>query len=119
MSHAPFGLQYGCSKWGREAYPGPLFLSAKYRLLQDFSKWACLDSNQGPLPYQRSKSISDASYPIRELDLHKAETAFLASKVSGHVRLRSGQVAARLLHIPKSSGGRVGRHKHRGRREAV
>jgi hypothetical protein len=40
---------------GPGANPGPscylLFLPAKRSLC---SVWACLDSNQGPLPYQRS-----------------------------------------------------------------
>jgi hypothetical protein len=29
-------------------------LSTFYLQIEDFPEWACLDSNQGPLPYQRS-----------------------------------------------------------------
>jgi hypothetical protein len=56
--------------------------------------WACLDSNQGPLPYQRSKSISNASCLIRELGSFKTISAFLAPEISGSVQLRSCPVAA-------------------------
>jgi hypothetical protein len=66
-----------------------------------------LDSNQRPLPYQRSKSVSDASCLIRETSLFKAISAFSAPRISGSVRLRSGPVAAQLPHIPKSSGDEI------------
>ncbi|CAA9347423.1 MAG: hypothetical protein AVDCRST_MAG93-6958 [uncultured Chloroflexia bacterium] len=63
-----------------------------------FYEWACLDSNQEPLPYQGSKGVSGASYPVRESALFALVSVLLALLVSYSVRLRSDWVAARLLH---------------------
>ena len=36
-----------------------------YLQIASFREWACLDSNQGPLPYQGSKGTSAASCSVR------------------------------------------------------
>jgi hypothetical protein len=82
---------------GPDTFPG-LYTRVAIKVKTNwFRGWACLDSNQGPLPYQRSESNSNASCRIQKLGLYTAISAFLAPYVSGSVRLRSSPVAARLL----------------------
>jgi hypothetical protein len=38
----------------RDSLPASFYLICFYLQIAYFCEWACLDSNQGPLPYQRS-----------------------------------------------------------------
>src|SRR5215207_4704788 len=48
--------------------------------LQAFSWWACLDSNQGPLPYQRQKRVSWMFAAVQEV-LHIGAFSFYGCRV--------------------------------------
>src|SRR5215207_830641 len=78
--------------------PGLLISSTFCLQIAYFCEWTCLDSNQGPLPYQGSKSISGASCPVRESGLSIPILLFLTLPFSCSIRLCSSWVAARLLH---------------------
>src|SRR5829696_3766887 len=65
-------------------------------------EWREPDSNQGPLPYQGSKSISGASCPVRASSLFALFSVLQALLFSCSVRLCSSWVAARLLHTERA-----------------
>jgi hypothetical protein len=41
----------------RDSLPASFYLICFYLQIAYFCEWACLDSNQGPLPYQRSTTL--------------------------------------------------------------
>src|SRR5918995_4955668 len=59
-----------------------------------FREWACLDSNQGPLPYQRSTTLC-RTFPGFAKYL---QTGTFSARGFSRVCRRLTQVAARLLH---------------------
>ena len=87
---------------GPESCPGPLTMPCVLPANCVFQRWACLDSNQGPLPYQGSKGISGASCPVRESGLSIPILLFLTLPFSCSVQLCSSWVAARLLHTERA-----------------
>jgi hypothetical protein len=72
VSQAPFGLQ--CKS--RDSPPGSVPLSTKCRYLQEFYKWAMLDSNQRPPPCKLGRGFPTALYPVREFRLSERFTTF-------------------------------------------
>ena len=57
-----------CQK-GPGGLPALIFTSAFYLQIRDFLKWACLDSNQGPLPYQLGRGFPAGFRPVWKLPL--------------------------------------------------
>jgi hypothetical protein len=55
--------------------PCLIFTSAFYLQSEDFLKWACLDSNQGPLPYQSGgPSFAASVYSVKVSYVHHLDT---------------------------------------------
>jgi hypothetical protein len=62
-----------------ELNPG-LYFSVRFFLQSNaFSNWACLDSNQGPLPYQGGGAGPAAYRSVRESGINKAIRGFCAN----------------------------------------
>src|SRR5918998_5799275 len=75
---------------------------AFYLQIAYFREWACLDSNQGPLPYQRSTTLC-RRFPEFAKYL---QTVIFSARGFSQVCWRLTQVAAWLLHIYLPSGMR-------------
>jgi hypothetical protein len=86
-----------CDK-NRDLLPASYYALRFYLQIGYFREWACLDSNQGPLPYQRNSGLSVPFCSIRVCRLDKPFLAYLAHTLFGSVRPRPGRVAAQLLH---------------------
>src|SRR5215212_2668505 len=63
-----------------------------------------LGSNQRPLPCEVSKSVTYTSCCVSDPRSLSVISLFSMLRLSGSVRLRSGSVAAPLLHILKALG---------------
>jgi hypothetical protein len=66
-----------------------------------FFEWAMLGSNQQPLPCESSRSVTDTSCCDRDSRIFSRNSLFSTLRLFGSVRLRSGSVAAPMLHILK------------------
>jgi hypothetical protein len=78
----------------RDSLPASFYLICFYLQIAYFREWACLDSNQGPLPYQRSVTLFR-----RFLEIAKPlQTRKFSARDFSRVFKLFAWVAARLLH---------------------